>query len=221
MGFFTSLFGSKDNNQKQGSKPATSYSQNQRNTPDFNDETNKLIGQLYSQLAGRINSYQQQTQINQILLTKRQRTNNSNDYIDVLINNVTYFTEMEKEMLKILERMFNEKRIPSFSQVEEEIVGIQNRKKQQMPSLTSQSKIVYNNKFSTNNQKIEALQFDYAYHSLVHELIIDTIDALTNNHSFTNQLFRSSSKYNIDTINRYLSTHANIKLENITFTGSR
>lgn len=92
MGWFSNLFNKMDQQLNR------SVIQNSGSTEDqnpLNKETNKLIGQLFSELAGRIDSFEHQTQINQILLMKRQRTCNSNDYIDVLINNVTFFVEME------------------------------------------------------------------------------------------------------------------------------
>ncbi|AGK55883.1 hypothetical protein [Bacillus sp. 1NLA3E] len=210
MGFFSNFFRNPDNqHQKQTSKP------------NYNEGTNQLYGQLFNQLAGGINSYQYQTQINQTLLIKRQRVGNSNDYIDLLINNVTYYIEMEKEILNILERIFSTKIIPNYNLIETEIIGIQSKKKQQMPSLAQQNKTVYNQKYNSNNQKVEALQFDYAYHSFIHEQLINIIDTLTHTPSLTVQLFRSSAKYNIDTINQYLNTYSNMKLENMIFIGNQ
>lgn len=126
-----------------------------------------------------------------------------------------------KEWLNILEKVFAAKQTPSFSHIETEISDARNRKKQELPFIASENKMAYNRKYKTNYQRIEVLKFDYSYHYLVHELLIDTIDALTNNPSFANQLFRTPAEYNVKTINDYLNTYANIKLEKVTIIEAR
>ncbi len=209
MGFFSNFFKNKD------SLPQI------QTDHEYNEETSQLYEQLFNQLTCGINSYQYQTQINQTLLAKKQRVGNSNDYIDSLINNVTYYIEMEREMLNILERMFSTKIIPNYNLIEKEIIRIQNKKRQHMPSLANQSKTVYDKKYKSQNQKLDGLQFDYAYHSFIYELLINIIDTLTHTPSLMSQLFRSSAKYNINTINQHLSTYSNMKLENMMFTGNQ
>jgi hypothetical protein len=180
-------------------------------------DTDKLYGQIFHHLTKGIDSFKFQNQISQTLLNKRQRVQNSNDYIDSLINNVTFYSEMKKEMLKILEGMFTTKAIPDFENMQNSLLRIQGNVKLQVPEAARKNKDIYSSKFKSNNQKIEALQFDYAYFTYVHNLLLDLLDFLTNNSSMTQQLFKSDSKYNVDTINSYLHTYANMILESLSF----
>lgn len=188
---------------------------------NLDNETNAIYGNIFSQIAGGLDSFHYKTTISEVLLKKRQRVQNSNDYIDTLLTNVTFFVEMKKEMLKILERMFTSKVIPNHARVEQEIFRIQGRKKLEVPAISIQNKAILNSKYNNNNAKIEAIEFDYAYHNFVNSLLIEIIGALTNNPSITNQLFNSSAPFNVNKIDVYLQTYANMALENITFSGKR
>lgn len=207
MSFFSSIF-------KKSVGAGTATEESNQHT---DEKISKLYGQLFNQFSDDINSFQFQTEINQVLLTKRQRVANSEEYINILISNVTYFIETEKAVLKIIKEVFESKALPNYNNLEEKVFNAQNLIKQKMPEYSAESKQVYNEKYKTNNQKVEALQFDYAYHSLINNWTIDMIGVLSNNPDFVKQLFAGSADSNIETLKKYLQLHANAKLENITF----
>ncbi len=207
MGFFAGLFNKTD---KVKSLPENSdkYSQ---------EEIKKLYGQLFNQFSGDLNSFQFQTEINHVLLSKRERVASSEEYIFTLISNVTYFIESDKAIMNIIKGVFSAKILPDSIGLEEKVYHAQNAVKQKMPVLIEENKVIYNKKYQTNNQRIEALQFDYAYHSLINNWTIDMIGVLSNNPEFINKLFAESADLNIETFKMYLQLHANAKLENIDF----
>lgn len=207
MGFFAGLFNKTD---KVKSLPENSdkYSQ---------EEIKKLYGQLFNQFSGDLNSFQFQTEINHVLLSKRERVASSEEYIFTLISNVTYFIESHKAIMNIIKGVFSAKILPDSIGLEEKVYHAQNAVKQKMPVLIEENKVIYNKKYQTNNQRIEALQFDYAYHSLINNWTIDMIGVLSNNPEFINKLFAESADLNIETFKMYLQLHANAKLENIDF----
>lgn len=182
-----------------------------------NEENNKLIASIFSKIAGNIDSYQFQIQVNQVLLQKRQRATSTNEYIVSLINNVTFYIEMEKEMNKILALMLNSENIPSPENLENQLVRIKTDLKHLVPTVAQQNRQIYNSKYETNNQIVEALQFDYAYHSLKQNLMITLLDILTSNPDTTRELFNSPATYIINVTNNYINTYINMKLENLRF----
>lgn len=195
-----------------------SFNKNESQSQDNpNVETNQIMFQVFDYVASKIDSYQTQTVIKDTLLKKRKRVSTTEEYIETLARNIAYYLEYQKQIENLLMSMIDQKSFLSLQDIEGHLYNARNQTQSILPSLTKPVLEVYHSKFTTNNQRIENLEFDYSFYSIRNNLMLDGIICIINNQNITIPLFFSPSLFVAECFKKYIDIKVGLILGSLSF----
>ncbi|MEK5232532.1 hypothetical protein MHB42_12270 [Lysinibacillus sp. FSL K6-0232] len=171
------------------------------------EAANAFIENVCNHLVRNMNITKVEAHFNETIAMQRASATTQQDFWDMLMVNMLYFTENEQAWEQLFLKMLQTKQWLTPAALEEELLMHQMRIRQQVATQMETAKELFHQQYQTAEITEEAIIYDYAYSSAGHSMRMDLLTVLVSTPKQSKLLFEADPEETIRIVNGYIAYH--------------
>lgn len=178
------------------------------------DDAHKLMASLYSHILDEMDPEKMSQAMMHRLTLKESRAKSQGEYMEILMNNVRFFVQIEREVFRLAEMYLTRSCFPSSEDFSISLETFAEEERGGVEKLTREFRGIYD-KYPTEDERLKEVTFDFIYHELYSTFIQIAVLLLIDNPHIALPLTQYEPSQVLDLLANYCHAYVSILLNDM------